>query len=83
LLRDRVVALVDLSLAGRVFIELPDGSSARLRYVRTETVDTASDAALFRRDLIYDAEFATLLHECQPAMLFGDLRVNGGPDQIA
>ena len=81
--RDHVVALADLSLAAQSFIDLPDGSSARLRYVRSETIDRASDATLFRRDLIYDVEYATMLQEVQAAMLFGDLRLNDGSDLLA
>ena len=69
--RDAVAAAIDAALASLAFITLPDGTAARLRGVGGETTDRAEDAALFRRDLIYEAEYATTVTQTQPAMLIG------------
>jgi hypothetical protein len=79
LIRDQVVSLADLYLASQTFVDLPDRSAGNLRFVRSETIDRASDADLFRRDLIYEVEFATVQRETQPTLLFGDVRINDGP----
>jgi hypothetical protein len=38
--------------------------------------DEAQTAQLYRRDLIYTAEYPTIARETLPAMLFGDLVLN-------
>ena len=81
--RDQAAALVDLTLAGINFLTLSDGSSARVIARGGETIDRGSDASLFRRDLIYEAEFATTLTQTQLPMLFGSLGVNGQFDRFA
>ena len=53
------------------FIDLPDVTAARLTFHNGETSDRVVDAALYRRDLIYSIEYATVATEYQPAMLIG------------
>jgi hypothetical protein len=74
--RDTVATSIDVALAGQRFVALPDGTTARLCFVSTTTLDQSQDAALYRRDLLYDVEYATAATAVQPAMLFGMGRVN-------
>jgi len=73
--RDTAAQLVDLRLARLAFLPLPDGSEARLRYRGTSVYDQAQNAMLYRRDLLFTAEYPTILVDTVPAMLFGDLRL--------
>jgi hypothetical protein len=69
--RDAAALLIDPALAVVGFLPLADGSAARLLYVGTTTQDNAEDAVLYRRDVIYSAEYPTTLSQIIPAMLFG------------
>lgn len=75
--RDAVASVVDAALAVRPFMMLSDGSLARLRYAGTTVIDTAENARLFRRELLYVVEYGTTLGRSLPAMLFGTLAVHG------
>lgn len=75
-LRDSTATAVDLALAQIRFLSLADGSEGRLIYVGTTVFDQSEDALLYRRDLLYSVEYATLLCASQPAMLFGALDLN-------
>lgn len=70
--RDRVVSAIDTALATRIFIDLADGSSGRLRYEGTTEFDQSQDAALYRRDLIYSVDYLTTVSDVVPSMIFGD-----------
>jgi hypothetical protein len=74
--RDASASSIDLYLAGLQFITLADGTEGRLCYRGTLVFDQSQDALLYRRDLIYDVEYAMTLTALQPAMLFGDLILN-------
>ena len=82
-IRDQACARVDLWLAGLNFLTLSDGSSARLISRGGETIDRDSDANLYRRDILYEAEFATTTTQLQMSMLFGSLGINGQSDRLA
>jgi hypothetical protein len=69
--RDAIAPVIDEALAAQNFAALADGSYARLIYAGSETLDSAADATLYRRDLIYNAEYPTTLAQMTPAMLFG------------
>jgi hypothetical protein len=69
--RDVIGSMLDISLAAPRFLALADGSFARMRYAGGETIDSNEDAALYRRELIYSAEYPTTLQQITPAMLFG------------
>jgi hypothetical protein len=71
LTRDTVAAAIDVYLAQIAFLDLPDGSAARMIFRNGETSDRSEDASLYRRDLIYSIEYATTTTEYQPAMLIG------------
>ena len=74
--RDDLAPLVDGRLATLPFISLSDGTVARIRYVGSQIYDNAQNAQLYRRDLIYTSEYATIVSETEPAMLFGRAMVN-------
>lgn len=76
-LRDQVVALVDLNLAGIRFLALPDGSDGRLIFSDTVSQDQNQNAGIYRRDLIYHVEYATTQTMTTAEMLFGGLGING------
>jgi hypothetical protein len=79
--RDLVAGVVDAALAGAGFLALADGGGARLRYRASTVFDQSVNARLFRRDLLYTAEYATTARETLPSMLFGtsEVAANGGP----
>jgi len=59
-----------------LFIDLADGTQARLTYASNTVLDRAEDTGLYRRDLVYTAEYATVLFQTQPTMLFNDGSIN-------
>ena len=75
--RDTASTAVDLALGALDFITLPDGSSARIRFETTASSDRQEEADLYRRDLVYSVEYATVLLSQLPTMLFGDLAYDG------
>jgi hypothetical protein len=74
--RDATATAIDQSLSGQRFLALADGTSGRLTYAGTTVFDQSQNARLYRRDLSYNVEYATIVSTIQPAMLFGDLVVN-------
>jgi hypothetical protein len=74
--RDATAIAVDLALAQSKFISLADGSTGWLIYAGTTVFDQSQDALLYRRDLLYQIEYPTIVSALQPAMLFGDLLLN-------
>jgi hypothetical protein len=74
--RDMIAAAIDESLSKSTFIDLSDGTQARLSYSATSVFDQSQNALLYRRDLNYVAEYATTVTEQQPRMLLGDLVLN-------
>jgi hypothetical protein len=79
--RDLVAGVVDTALAAAGFVALADGGAARLLYRASTVFDQSVNARLFRRDLLYTAEYATTARETLPSMLFGtsEIAANGGP----
>lgn len=75
-LRDTAAVAIDHALADTTFIDLPDGTQGRLIYAGTTVFDQSQDALLYRRDLLYSIEYATVLAATQPTMLFGELGIN-------
>jgi hypothetical protein len=74
--RDLVAVAIDEALADLSFIDLPDGTQAHLKYFGTNVFDLSQDALLYRRDLLYSAEYATMRSAAQPTMLFGEIAMN-------
>jgi hypothetical protein len=80
-LRDVTSSIVDTSLANQPFVTLNDSTVARLIYHGTQVFDQSQNALLYRRDLIYMVEYATMVTISAPSMLFGNLTLNA--DQLA
>lgn len=59
-LRTAAAILADVELKKNIKVTLPDTSQCILRYVRTIFSDQTEKASLYRRDLIFEAEYATL-----------------------
>ena len=68
--RDAAAKAIDTALSDTPFVSLADGSLARLRWAQTMTMDRAENANLYRRDLIYMAEYGTLIVSANPRALF-------------
>jgi hypothetical protein len=71
LLRDQVASTIDAAIASTSFLPLADGTFARITLAGGATIDQSENASLYRRDLIYAADYATTLTAAQPAMVFG------------
>ncbi len=78
-LRDTLCGAIGSGLAPIVFLPLADGTAGRVRYRSTASLDDGRDASTYRRDLVYDVEYATTISVVSPTMLFGDLVWNGTP----
>jgi hypothetical protein len=76
-LRDRACSAIGSQLAQTAFLELADTTGGRIRYRNTASFDEGQGAGVYRRDLVYDVEYATTVVSMLPAMLFGDLVFNG------
>lgn len=74
--RDVTATAIDQALSKIRFIMLADGTSARLMYMGTAVFDQSQNSSLYRRDLTYNVEYATILVSSQPTMLFGELVFN-------
>lgn len=74
--RDLCAKAIDQTLADLAFIDLGDSTQGRLIYKGTLVFDQSQDALLYRRDLIYDVEYATVVASSQPAMTVGGLILN-------
>jgi hypothetical protein len=61
MVRDAVCAVLDPALADLSFLSLSDGTSGRIRYERTHTVDNVQRSGAYRRDFDYSVEFATTI----------------------
>jgi hypothetical protein len=74
--RDVAAGAIDQALSGQRFLALADGTSGRLIYDGTTVFDQSQNAKLYRRDLTYNVEYATIVSSTLPSMLFGDLVLN-------
>lgn len=75
--RDQICSALGAALQATAFLQLADGTAGRLRYRSTTTIDDGQDAHLYRRDLVFDVDYATTVAQTVPSMLFGDLQVAG------
>jgi hypothetical protein len=75
--RDAVAAAIDTAMAQVAFLALADGTSARITYRNTVGYDQAQNALLYRRDLLYTAEYPTVTILELPSMIFGAAAING------
>ena len=74
--RDKIASHIDRILATCTFVELPDSAKGRLTYRGTMVYDQAQNALLYRRDLLYTAEYPTTISRTLTPMVFGELALN-------
>ena len=74
--RDKAAVAIDQAFAGLTFITFPEGTSGRITYKGTTVMDRGEDVLLYRRDLLFDVEYPTIVASLLPEMLFGDLVLN-------
>ena len=58
--RNALAGPIDVAIKKNIRITLPDTSQALVIYSRTNTSDEQQSSTIYRRDLIYDVEYATL-----------------------
>lgn len=58
-LRDTIGSALDGALAATEFLTMPDGYGARLFYKSSNVIDALQKAKLYRRDFMYNVEYAT------------------------
>ena len=75
--RDLVCSTIGSAFSAVSFLALADGTSGRLRYRSTTSIDDAQNAQLYRRDLVFGVEYATSFKASAPSLLFGDVRLAG------
>ncbi len=80
--RDAAAPLIDQALSSANFIALKDGSFGRITFSGSEVSDQASDATLFKRQLLYLVEYPTTLVQITPAMLFGSNNISVNADFV-
>lgn len=78
--RDALAAVADSALANLSFVNLPDGTSGRIRYERTQTMDGVQKSGLYRRDLVYTVEYSTTNVTIAAAVISLGINVSGGTD---
>lgn len=76
--RDNAARLIDPVLAQTTFLTMPDQFQCRFRYHNTVVFDTAEKVALYRRDLIYTAEYATTVTDTGWEITGVDANVGAG-----
>ena len=57
--REATAQALDVALAATEYLSLPDGTGVRIVYQSTRLDDATQKANLYRRDLLYTAEYAT------------------------
>jgi hypothetical protein len=75
-IRDAAAVLIDEMLVRLSFMTIGDDVQARIMYQGTSVYDQSQNALLYRRDLLYNIEYPTIVTDLNPAMLFGDLTIN-------
>jgi hypothetical protein len=58
--RNALASAIDVALKANVKVTMPDTSQALIVYSRTNVSDELQSSTIYRRDLIYDVEYATL-----------------------
>ena len=66
--RDPLAAAIDAGLAAVSRLAMPDGSQAIVSYVNSRQVDDQQKAGVYRRDLFYAANYATIQTETDYAV---------------
>ncbi|MFZ0270992.1 MAG: hypothetical protein WAL34_03995 [Acidobacteriaceae bacterium] len=79
-LRDNAAKLLDPALAQNEFLTMPDGTACRLIYVGSPVTDSVQKENIYRRDLIYSAEYGTTVSIAAPTVTVEEIAISGGQD---
>ena len=60
MLRTQIAQAIDLAIKANVRVSMPDTSQALVVYERTTIIDQHEVAGIYRRDLVYSVEYATI-----------------------
>jgi hypothetical protein len=58
--RSTLAKAIDNVIKQKIIVAMPDTSQAKVVYSRTNVLDDRQSTAIYRRDLIYDVEYATV-----------------------
>jgi hypothetical protein len=58
--RSVIAAAIDVAIKNQILVVMPDTSTAKVCYSRTNMIDEQTIRTIYRRDLIYEVEYATL-----------------------
>ena len=59
-LRKAITRVLDVKLASILRLNMPDGTRASIKYVRSTLQDTQQKAVIFWRDLVYDVAYSVI-----------------------
>ena len=82
LVRDALAAVIDPALSDLTFLSLSDGTSGRIRYDRTHTIDNAQKVGLYRRDFDYSVEYATTNVQRVAEIVAENIDLATGTDEV-
>jgi len=74
--RDQLAGVIDVDLAERRFLTMPDGFGARIIYKNSAVIDALQKANLYRRDLNYLVEYATTVSKQRAAVIAPSANIN-------
>jgi hypothetical protein len=74
--RDTIASAIDVELAQRRFITMPNGFGARLIYKNSMVIDSLQKATLYRRDLNYTVEYATTVSKSRAQVIAPSITFN-------
>ncbi len=77
--RDPLADAVDSALSATFHLPLPDGMTADLRYQSSRQDDSGQKEGIYRRDLLYAAEFSTTEVRTDTQITVTETNVSAGP----
>ena len=77
--RDPIASAIDSALSGQIHLTLADQSSATLRYKSSRQDDSQQKEGIYRRDLMYAAEFSTFQSQTLTQITATIENVSAGP----
>lgn len=76
--REACARVLDVALAAVEFVALPDQTGARLIYQTSHQIDATQKANLYRRDIIYSAEYSTTQTQTATEVVVGQETIQFG-----
>jgi hypothetical protein len=79
-MRDAAAKIIDPVLRAQIRLTMPDNSSARFVYKSSPFTDFDQKAGIYRRDLIYSAEYATTVQSAAQEIVSTETDLTPAPD---